>query len=380
MTAVAGREWGRGYSGDGGPATEASLDGPEALALGDDGALYIADSRNNRIRRVDGAGVITTVAGGGVGDGGAAAQAQVRSPRAMALAADGSLYVADMRDNRVRRVDPAGIITTVAGNGSAGYSRDEGPATEAALNHPGGILLDPDGTISIADTDNSCIRRVSREGTITTVVGPGREGELGDGGPARAAYVDKPEGMAVAPDGSLYVADTGNGRVRRVDAAGIITTVASRLASPTDVALAPDGGLYVVENSKHQIQKLDTRGKLETVVGTGKSGFCGDGGPADKACLNMPRSIAVALDGSLYIADTGNHRVRKVSSAGVISTVAGYGADEYCGDGGQAVEAAVPRPIGVAVATDGTLYITSDGGRLRRVDKTGIITTVARPG
>ena len=217
ITTVAGSYYQGDFSGDGGPATEARLNSPNDVAVGPDGSLYISDYYNNRIRRVDPNGIITTVAGNGgtgdSGDGGLATNAEVGGPRGIAVGPDGSLYIS--HSNRIRRVNPAGIITTVAGNGTIGIGGDGGPAVDAQLNYPCGVDIAPDGVIYIADTDNHRIRRVGLDGIITTIAGS-YEGYGGDGGPATSARLKNPGDVAVGPDGSIYVADRENQRIRQI--------------------------------------------------------------------------------------------------------------------------------------------------------------------
>ncbi len=331
ITTVAGTgDW--GCSGDGGPATGADLGLPEGVAVAPDGSVYIADTGNDRIRRVGPDGIITTVAGTGnygfSGDGGQATQAMLNYPSGVAVGPDGSLYIADSDNYRIRRIGSDGVITTVAGTGDWGSTGDGGPATQAELAYPSGVAASPDGSLYIADQLNDRIRRVGPDGIITTVAGTGIYGFSGDGGPATQATLDLPAGVAVAPDGSLYIADYGNSRVRRVGPDGIITTVA----------------------------------------GGGVTGL-GDGGPATGADLNWPYSVAVAPDGSLYIADSDNFRVRRVGSDGVITTVAGTGDWGFSGDGGPATGAELSWPYSVAVAPDGSLYIADSdwNSRIRRI-------------
>jgi sugar lactone lactonase YvrE len=283
ITTVAGDGWrdekrnikGR-FQGDGGPAAEASLCHPHGVALGPDGSLYIADSDNNRIRKVDANGIMTTVAGIGMegcsGDGGLAKWARLNWPRAVAVGADGSLYIADTCNHRVRKVDPNGVITTVAGNGEEGYWGDGGPALEASLYFPRGVAVGADGSLCIADYGNNRVRKVATDGIITTVAGNGSIGGSGDGGRATEANLYHPRGVAMGSDGSIYIADTWNHRIRRVDPNGIISTAA----------------------------------------GSGREGYSGDGRRATSASMRDPEDVAVAPDGSLYIADRLNHRVRKV--------------------------------------------------------------------
>jgi RHS repeat-associated protein len=336
ITTVAGNGT-LGFSGDGGPATQAALGYPIEVAVAPDGSLYFADNDNNRIRRVGPDGIITTVAGNGSGDfsgdGGPATQAgigfqQGRFPTGLAVAPDGSLYIGDRFNNRIRRVGPDGIITTVAGNGISDFSGDGGPATQAALRNPSGVAVAPDGSLYIADYENHRVRRVGPDGIINTVAGSGISDFSGDGGPATLAALRNPSGLAVAPDGSLYFADGSNNRIRRVGPDGIITTVAgpvggfsgdgglATLAGISDLhglAVAPDGSLYFAENNR--IRRVGPDGIITTVAGTQPLiiPFAGDGGPATAdGAISYPRAVAVAPDRSLYIAD-GSNRIRRVA-------------------------------------------------------------------
>ncbi len=219
------------FSGDDGAATAAWLRAPAGVALDGSGNLYIADRDNRRIRKVDAAGNITTVAGTGQccynGDGGAATEARLRNPYDVALDTAGNLYIADRNNQRIRKVDASsGVITTVAGDGTAGFGGDGGPAAEAQLRNPQGVALDAAGNLYIADRNNHCIRKVDAAGVITTVAGDGTAGYSGDGGPATAAQLRNPRGVAVDGSGNLYIADLDNHCIRKVDAAGVIATVA----------------------------------------------------------------------------------------------------------------------------------------------------------
>jgi RHS repeat-associated protein len=314
------------FSGDGGPAVLARLYNPENVAIGPDGSVYIADRSNHRIRKVDPAGIISTVAGGGssLGDGGPATSARLSNPSDVQLGPEGSLYIADNGHRRIRRVDPAGIITTVAGTGTAGFSGDGGPATEAEIAAPRDIAVGPDGSFYISDRATHRVRRVGPDGIINTIAGTGVQGSSGDGGAAAQAQLSNPQGIDVGPDGSIYV--VVNGRVRRIDPSGIITTFA----------------------------------------GTGGTGNWGDGGPATAANVSWARDVAVAPDGSVYISQDIWYRIRRVTPDGIINTVMGTGSGTYSGDGGPATRAG-GVPIGLGVARNGTLYSAVSQHRIRRV-------------
>ncbi len=385
ITTVAGNGL-RGFSGDGGLGTSASLNGPNGVAVDGAGNLFIADFNNNRIRQVDGLGIITTVVGNGVGDfsgdGGPPTSASLMLPRGVAVTSSGNLYIGDTRNHRVRLVQGAGNISTVAGNGVRGFSGDDGPATSASLNDPTGVDVDFLGNLFIADTGTHRIRRVDSAGNITTVAGNGIADFSGDGGPATSASLFAPSGVAVDFFGNLlFIADTINHRIRRVDSAGNITTVAGNnfvgfggdggpatsasLNFPKGVA---SSGNLIADTVNHRIRRVDSAGNITTVAGNGIAGFGGDGGPATSASLNDPRGVAVDSFGNLFIADRSNHRIRRVDSAGNITTVAGNGAKGFSGDGGWATSARLAFPTGVAVDGAGNLFIADeDNNRIRQV-------------
>jgi RHS repeat-associated protein len=348
------------------------------------GMLYKGDGSRSGADALD--TIITTVAGNGTygdsGDGGPATQAQL-APLGIAVGSDGSLYIADVINHRIRRMAPDGRIATVAGDGSAGYGGDGGPATQAQLTAPLGVAVGPNDDFYFIDSENNRVRRVDPGGRITTVAGNGSVGNSGDGGPAILARLAYPRGVAVGPDGSLYIADTYNHRIRRVDPNGIMTTVAGngtygrkgdggpatagQLTAPIGVAVGADGSLYIAEaEDNNRVRRVGPDGIMTTVAGSGVYGDGGDGGPAIKAQLSEPGGIALGRDGSLYIADTGNHRLRWVGADGIITTVAGTDISGYAGDGGPASAAVLSSPQGVAVAPDGSLYI-ADSFRVRRV-------------
>jgi uncharacterized protein (TIGR03437 family) len=367
------------------------LNGPQAVAVDFAGNLYIADTENSRIRKVSN-GVITTVAGSGTpgfsGDNGPATSAQLHFPSGVAVDSALNLYIADSANNRIRKVSN-GVITTVAGNGPLGFGGDNGPATSAQLNSPSAVAVDSAANFYIAEPYNNRIRKVSN-GVITTVAGNSLNG---DNGPATSAQLYSPQGVAVDSDGNLYVADPGNNRIRKVSN-GVITTVAgngtpgfsgdngpatsAQLNRPQGVAVDSAGNFYVADRNNNRIREV-SNGVITTVAGNGTYFCCGDNGPATSAQLRHPSGIAVDSADDLYIADTYNNRVPKVSN-GVITTFAGSGNDIFGGDNGPATRADVFEPMAVAVDSAGDLYIADVGnGRIRKVSD-GVITTVAASG
>ena len=393
-----------GYSGDGGPATSASL-GINAftyvgIALDAAGNLLIADSLNNRIRKVTPGGIITTVAGSGTagysGDGGLATRAALDSPTSVAVDAGGNIFIADAFNVRIRKVTPGGIISTVAG-GQYGYSGDGGPATGAAVSLLTGVAVDANDNLFIADSDNNRIRKVTSTGIISTFVGNGLFRFAGDGGPATSAALYYPRGVAMDLSGNLYIADSYNGRIRKVTPSGIISTVAGNgtgdnsgdggpatqagLLYPSAVAVDASGNLFIADTDHNRVRKVTPAGIISTVAGNGFIGYTGDGGPAISAGLYGPIGLATDGSGNLFIADNQNNVIRKVTPDGIISTVAGNGSQGYSGDGGPALKAELNLPTGVAVDASGNLFIADTGNdRIRKVTPGGTISTVAGNG
>jgi sugar lactone lactonase YvrE len=327
-------------------ATTVPLIRPSAITYDSQGNLYFAETANHTIRKVDSAGYITTIAGTGTegfsGDGGLATQAQLDSPQGLALGTTNHLYIGDTHNNRIRCLDlVTGIITTIAGS-DAGFSGDGGAALAARLNRPTAIAADSDNTLYIADSSNHRIRRVTSDGVITTIAGNGVEGFSGDGGPATSATLDSPGGLAVDADKNLYVADTRNNRIRKVSAkTGVISTIAGTgsLGNLGDGTLAtgaafalPHGltidstGLYIVDTANHRIRRIDqATGVVTTIVGDGIQRFAGDGGPGKQASLDMPQSAAISPTNVLTFSDTNNQRIREIEADSSTRTVAGLG-------------------------------------------------------
>jgi uncharacterized protein (TIGR03437 family) len=422
MTRIAGN--GRaGYSGDGGPATNAQLQYPAGMAIDSAGNLYVADRTANVVRLISG-GNIATFAGTGLpgysGDGGPASTAQFNGPSGLALDAAGNLYVADTYNSVIRKISHAdGTISTVAGNGPAGYNGDGIPATTASLNVPQGVAVDAAGNLYIADTDNHRIRQVAATGVISTFAGTGQAtysgdnvggtgitSSSGDGGPAVKSSVVLPTDVATDSAGNVYIADYGNSKIRVVskgvihsiagssDGANPIdgeTAVSVRLNGPTGVAADPAGNVYLAEgsigsgsgmaNGDFRVWKVSTAGVFTTGAGNGLASFSGDGGPAAVAQLGQPGGVAIDAAGNVFIADTANNRVRKIAANGNITTIAGTGVAGYSGDGASPASAMLNAPRGVAVDQFGDVFIADTGNnRIRKVTNTGVIYTVAGNG
>jgi hypothetical protein len=396
-----------GYNGDAFAATAAWLNGPIGLAVNASGDLFIADEKNHRIRKVSAAtGVISTVAGlgdrGCCGDGGFATEANLNFPAAVAVDAAGTLFIADSNNFRLRRVDPVtNIITTLAGTGTPGYNGD-GVATAARLSFAYGVTVDTAGNVYIADSGNDRIRKiVLSTGIISTVAGTGVAGFGGEAGPAVAARIFHPEGITVNGAGDVYFGDAFNLRIRMLNVTtGLLTTVAGsgvpgsegdsgeatagQLADPAAVTVDAAGNLYIADYANHRVRKVsafhDTR-RLSTLAGTGLPGYNGEGA-ATGARLYSPEGVAVDSMGNVYVADSTNSRVRKITPGGVISTLAGNGLSSSSGDGGPAGQASVGFPLGVAVDSAGNVYIADNlNQRIRKVTAAnGIITTMAGNG
>ena len=304
------------------PASSFAVGG---VALDAPGNLYIAETLSNRVRKVTTDGTITTVAGGGAGggDGGPATSASVSQPTDVAVDAAGNLYIAeDLYSPAIRKVTANGTITTVAGNGKGGYSGDGGPATAAQLNSPAGVTVDASGGLYISDHYSEAVRKVATNGIISTVAGNGNAGFSGDGGPATSAQFRTPEGLTVDSLASIYVADSDNNRIRKVTASGTITTVAgdgttSVLSGPQGVAVDSQRNLYVADSLNQRVRKVVSGGTITTIAGNGVRGYGGDGVPATGAQLNFPSRIAVSGTGDVYVTDSGNDVVRLLWPLGV---------------------------------------------------------------
>jgi sugar lactone lactonase YvrE len=484
MISIVAGNGSRGFAGDGGQANDAQLNAPAGVTVDAAGNVYFADSGNNRIRKVSPNGAISTFAGAGFsgfgGDGGKAIDALLNYPTGLALDISGNLYVADSKNNRIRRISAEGIIGSVAGNGAQGNDGDGKKAVTALLNYPAGVAVDASGNFYISDSGNNRVRKVSAEGIISVVAGttnPGAynadgrpintpnapvraidrviTGRWGDGGPATEALLSQPSGIALNSSGTLYIADSGNNRVRsvggprnmiltvagngqreeyyqvvlataqmvgapyavvpdgagglyvssppqhtvyRVAADGTLSTkvggyssngsggrgapaAAAQFSTPSGLAVDSAGTLCFADSEGNRVYKVTTNGAISLIAGKGESGYSGDGGMATAANLSYPTGLALDRAGNLFIADSGNNRIRKITPEGAISTVAGNGTAGGTGDGGKAIAAQLNYPSGVAIDDSGNLYIADSGShRIRKVTPTGIISTIAGNG
>ena len=326
---------------------------------------------------------IDTIAGTGKpghgGDGGRAIEARLSFPSGVAVDNAGNVYIADFFSHRIRGVDTTGTITSIAGSGKPSFGGDGGQAIEAQLSFPSGVAVDNAGNVYITDTGNSRVRRIDTTGTITTIAGTGEHAYGEDVGLAVETPLANPKGVAVDNAGNLYIAGYHNFRKRRVDAAGTIGWVAGtgepydgpadeeRLSRDRGIAVDNAGNIYIANIDNNYVRRVDATGTVSVIAGTREPGYGGDGGPAAEAQLNFPSSVAVDNAGNLYIADTGNHRIRRIDTTGTITTIGGTGEPGFGGDGGPATEAQLASPVAVAVDGSGNLYVSDLGNYRIRV-------------
>jgi sugar lactone lactonase YvrE len=387
-----------GYSGDGGSSKAARINLPSGLVIDAAGNVIFSDTGNNRIRKVSKTGTITTIAGTGVagfsGDGGPATSAMINYPYGLAEDAAGSLFFADLSNQRVRKIDLSGIISTVAGNGTAGFAGDGGPAIAAELNEPEAVLADDVGDLFIADSRNQRIRKVDSFGNVSTFAGGGTNSCATDGVLATTAVLGSVRGLTLAGN-ALVATNAGCAFIRSIDLttdlintfAGSLTPIgfggfdgnghtalASEFSAPTGIKYDKAANAFIVDTANNQVRKVDA---TTQIVNAFIGGYIGDGGAGTQASLNSPMSIAFDTSGNMYVPELYGNRVRKLSSAGVMSTFAGTGVTGNSGDGGPATAATLNFPQAVATDILGNTYIADSFGLvIRKVGSSGTISTL----
>jgi sugar lactone lactonase YvrE len=416
-----------GINGDGLAPLASTLYLPQDITWGPDNELYLADWNNHRIRCLRESGVETVAGTGELGEAanGDALYVQFNHPTNVTFDDQGRMLVAAWHNSLVKRVDfTTGFAETVAGTGARSFGGDGGPALTALLDLPSAVVIDSAGRLVIADQANFRIRRVNEDGTIETICGTGQRGYAGDGGPATAAQLSAPVGQAAPPasriaidsEDRIYIADTGNHVVRMIDTDGVIYTIAgtgepgyegdggpavsARLDTPSDVAVSPNGIVYIADTNNHAVRRIRPDGIIDSVAGTGERGFSGDGSAARDARLDRPYGVEVAPNGEVYVADTHNHRVRRVAvetgpppptpvptptpeivpcrdTVGSICTWAGTGATSFNGDGKHRLESDLYWPFDVAFMPSGrTIVLDWNNHRVREVDGDQTLRTI----
>jgi sugar lactone lactonase YvrE len=325
-----------GYSGIGGPATAAELAEPRGVAVDNSGNVYIACwGAGSHVLKVNASGIISVFAGNGTtgysGDGGPATAAELYYPTTVGFDGLGNVYIGDATSKRIRKVTPLGIITTFAGNGTYGNTGDGGPATAAELGYPAGISFDASGNAYIADQDNNNVRKVNSSGIISTFAGNGTAGYSGDGGPATAAMLYGPVRVIVSGSGDIYIDDYSNSRIRKVNSSGVISLIAgngttvfggdggqataAELAGPVGIASDIYGNIFIADMGNNRIRMVNSLGVIKTIAGTGVAGYNGDCIQATFAELNAPIGVAVDGSGHIFFSEDGGNRIRILSAS-----------------------------------------------------------------
>jgi len=383
-------------------ATKVSISLVDGMAVAPNGDIYIARREHNVISLIDKQGRLKTVVGSGAsgfsGDGEPAIKAQLQLPSGLTFDSQGNLYIADRANHRVRKVNRKGIISTVAGNGTAGFSGDGGPATQASLKLPSGVVVDKQGNLYISDRSNNRIRKVNTKGIIHTFAGNGKDGYHGDNMPALKATLDKPFGLALDKHNNLYIADRGNNRIRKVDSSGLISTVAgdggfyfigdngpayrASIAGPTGVTVDDNGNIYIADRSNNRIRMVDKQGLIRTIMGTGNQEYNGDSELGRETSLHLPFGVALDKNGDLLVIDRSHYRIRKLIMKGSkVTTLAGNGVKQFGGDGGPAQGANLEFPHGIDVdSKDNVIFADKSHFRIRKITPQGIISTIVGTG
>ncbi|HVF91757.1 MAG TPA: NHL repeat-containing protein, partial [Blastocatellia bacterium] len=391
-------------SGDGGPAVDAGLNGPSAIAV-DGGLVYIAEQLSDRIRVVDTNGVINTFAGNGRGglvvdgkrepikDGVHATKAPLEQPAGLAIR-DGELYFTEFAGNRVRKVNKDGTLSTVAGTGERTSAGDGGPATEASLQGPTGILVDHRGRVYVSEVFSARIRRIDEKGRITTVAGLGKSGQPADGDRARGARLRWPHGLALDEEDNLYVADFAANRVYAIGRDGLINTIAGTgkggplkagrattgpIENPLGLAIDSSGGLLITLFNQGSLVRIDPKGRVEHLVGQPSKRRATQASPGE-AYLKGVGGVTSDVKGNIYVAEVFGNTVHRVTPSARMTTFTGSGFARSSGDSNGASDAEVNHPVGLWPHNGGLFVAEADGHRIRFIDEDGVITTIAGTG
>ena len=366
------------YFGDNGPATQAAMGLVVQMAVDSSGNLSLADSGSFAVRKFDAKGIITTIAGGvnpgSIADNIPAVKA-LMVPNGLTLDNNGNLYLSDFNRDLVRKVSlSSGIITTIAGNANTGFTGDNGIAIQAELNSPAGLAVDSNGQVFVADFGNKRIRKIASS-LITTVAGTSD----GDGGPATAAFLNQPVGIAVDNAGNIAIAEVGTALVRRFTAGGAINRLGLLFGHPIGVAADQSGNFFVVDDEPYLLM-IKPDGTTKIIAGDGDVGYTGDGGAATSAAIDLPTAVAVDSSNNVYITDFFNNRISKISTAVIVTTIAGNGKFQFSGDNAPATAAGLD-PFDIAVDKTNALYVADrSNNRIRRIGPDGTISTVAGSG
>lgn len=371
-----------------GIGTAASFNRPKGVAIDGDGNVYVADEYNNSIRKISPFGEVITLAGGsrGYADGTRSA-AMFSSPNGVAVDVAGNVYVSDTNNHRIRKISPSGQVISLAGsvdeNGEGGF--DDGTGSAASFYQPYGIAVDGCGNVYVADHYNNCVRKINPYGVVTTLAGSGEYAY--EDGTGTAASFFQPTDVAVDGAGNVYVADWFNHRIRKISPVGVVTTLtgsgkggfadglgtSASFSLPRGIAINTAGDIYVADEN-HCIRKISPVGEVTTIAGSGISGYADGAGTS--AIFSSPSGISIDIAGNLYVADSGNHRIRKISPIGVVTTLAGSGIIGYAN--GKVMEASFNTPNGVAVDLAGNVYVADSGNhRIRKISPVGLVTTFA---
>jgi len=387
---------GTGTSGNAdGIGSIASFSYPTGLAVDVAGNVYVADKWNDEIRKISAAGVVTTLAGS-AGNGpfpgsadGIGIAARFDNPFGLTVDVSGNVYVADTYNHKIRKITATGVVSTFAGSGVSSLIID-GTGVIAKFNNPSGVAVDASGNLYVADSDHNVIRKITTTGIVSTLAGSGAQGSADGTG---LISLNAPSGVAIDALGNMFVANTDNYKIRKITSAGVVSSfvgsgaygsadgigTTASFKSPTGIAVDASGNVYIADTYNHKIRKITAAGLVSTLAGSGAQGS--DDGASAVASFNTPKSIAVDASGNLYVADSGNHKIRKITAAGVVSTLAGSIINTSGNTDGTGTAASFNSPSGVAIDAIGNIYVTDTNNyKIRKITAAGVVSTLAGSG